>query len=239
MITVKHSGNVGDIIYSLPVVMHLSKLENKKIKFYLNPIDNRMSLELANVLKPLLEHQDYIESVEIYNNEYIDHDLDLFRTMHTPSSNLGELHAKVFDYDFSILNEQSIFINDSYNANLPVYDIIINRTERYNNLLFPWQDILNTNFENHSKCFVGTRSEYELFIQSYGFSDIDYIPTTDFLQVAWLIKNSKIFIGNCSSPYAIAETMKHTSIQESCQWCLTCLYKRPNAYYFINEIIQL
>jgi hypothetical protein len=239
MITVKHSGNVGDIIYSLPVVMHLSKIENNKIKFYLNPIDNRMSLELAGVLKPLLEHQPYIDSVDIYDNQYIDYDLDLFRTIHPPLSNLGELHAKVFDYDFSILKEQSIFINDSCETNLPVYDIIINRTERYNNPLFPWQTILNTHYANHSKCFIGTRSEYESFLETYSFSDIDYVPTTDFLQVAWLIKNSKIFIGNCSSPYAIAETLKHTSIQESCTWCLSCLYQRSNAYYFTDQLIQI
>ena len=238
MITVKHSGNIGDIIYGLPVVMHLSKLQNKKIKFYLNPIDNRMTFELANVLKPLLEHQDYIESVEIYNNEHVDYDLDLFRTMRTPSGNLGELHAKIFDYDFSILNEQSIFIDDSYSANLPIYDIVINRTERYNNPAFPWTSILDE-YSTYTKCFVGTKSEYTKFIETFNLNNIDYIETENFLQVAWLIKNSKIFIGNCSSPYAIAETMKHHSIQESCTWCLSCLYKRPNAYYFTDRLIQI
>lgn len=238
MITVKHSGNIGDIIYGLPTVMHLSKMQNDKIKFYLNPIDNRMTLELANVLKPLLEHQTYIDSVEIYGGQHIDYDLDLFRTIHVPSGNLGELHAKLFDYDFSILKEQSIFVDDSYNANLPIYDIIINRTDRYNNPAFPWMAILNE-YSGYTKCFIGTTSEYEKFIQTYNLTNIDYIETENFLQVAWLIKNSKIFIGNCSSPYAVAETMKHHSIQESCTWCLSCLYERPNAYYYTDQLIQL
>jgi hypothetical protein len=238
MITVKHSGNIGDIIYGLPAIMHLSMIQNKKIKFYLNPIDNRMSLELANVLKPLLEHQDYIESVEIYNNEYIDHDLDLFRHVHCDGGNLGEMHAKLFNYEFSILNEQSIFIKDTYDASLPKYDIIINRTARYNNTSFPWTDILEE-YSDHTQCFVGTKSEYHTFIETFNLKNVDFIETKNFLQVAWLIKHCRIFIGNCSSPYAIAETMKHQSIQESCTWCLSCLYKRPNAYYFTDQLIQL
>jgi hypothetical protein len=241
MITVKHSGNIGDIIYALPTVMHLSKLRNEKIIFYLNPIDNRMSLMLANVVKPLLEHQPYINSVEIYNNQPVDYDLDLFRSIHVQSGNLGELHAKLFNYDFSILKEQSIFVDDSYDPKLPIYDIVLNRTERYNNPLFPWNNILETEYKEHTKCFIGIRSEYDRFMKTFNFDDnfIDYIQTDNYLQVAWLIKQSKIFIGNCSSPYAIAETMKHLSIQESCTWCLSCLYERQNAYYFTNQLIQL
>jgi hypothetical protein len=239
MITVKHSGNVGDIIYSLPTIMHLSMIQNKKIKFYLNPIDNRMTLELAGVLKPLLEHQPYIDSVDIYDNQYIDYDLDLFRHIHYANGgNLGDMHAKLFNYDFSILNKQSIFLKDSYNANLPTYDIIINRTDRYNNQLFPWSSILDE-YSTYTKCFVGTKLEYTKFIETFDFKNIDYIETENFLQVAWLINNSRIFIGNCSSPYAIAETMKHHTIQESCTWCLSCLYDRPNAYYFTDRLIQL
>jgi hypothetical protein len=239
MITVKHSGNIGDIIYGLPTIMHLSKIQNKKIKFYLNPIDERMTLKLANVVKPLLEHQEYIETVEIYNNQLVDYDLDLFREFHRTEVNLGKSHAQLFNYDVSIVNIQSVFVSNLYNANLPTYDIIINRTERYNNPSFPWTDILNIEYSEHSKCFVGTNSEYIKFIETFNLKNIDYIETENYLQVAWLIKNSKIFIGNCSSPYAIAETMKHPSIQESCTWCLSCLYERPNAYYFTDRLIQI
>lgn len=239
MITVKHSGNIGDIIYALPTVLHLSKTKNQLIKFYLNPIDNRMSLELANVLKPLLEHQAYIDSVEIYSGQPVDYNLDLFREIHNNSGNLGEVHAQLFNFETSILKEQSVFIQPDYDPGLPIYDIIINRTVRYTNPAFPWKTVLENEYKTYSKCFVGMKSEYDLFIKTFDIQNIDYVPTTDFLQVAWLIKNSSLFIGNCSSPYAIAETMKHTSIQESCQWCLTCLYERPNAYYFTNNFFQL
>lgn len=239
LITVKHSGNVGDVIYALPTIMHLSNLCGKKIKFYLNPVDTRMSITLANVLTPLIEHQSYIDSVEIYNGQDIDHDLDLFRHVHVESSNLGHMHAKLFDFDFSILSKQSVFIDDSYTTDFDKYDIVINRTERYNNPAFPWHYLLTNEYADHSKCFVGTESEYNLFTEQFKLNDIAYVKTSDFLQVAWLIKNSKLFIGNCSSPYAIAETMKHTSIQESCTWCLTCLYERPNAYYFIDNFTKL
>ena len=239
MLTVKHSGNIGDILYAMPTLLHLSKTMNQSIKFYLNPTNGLMSIELANVLKPLLEHQTYVDSVEFYSEQHVDYDLDLFRNLHTPGSNLGLAHAQLFNFETSILEEQSIFVQPDYDAKLPIYDIIVNRTERYTNPSFPWQYVLNEEYNNHTKCFVGLKSEYDLFVKTFGIQNIEYVSTTDYLQVAWLINKSKIFIGNCSSPYAIAETMKHSSIQESCIWCLSCLYQRPNAYYFTDKFFQI
>lgn len=238
MITVKHSGNVGDIIYSMPSLQYLSNTTNQLIKFYLNVNAEFMSIELATALKPLLEHQSYIDSVEMYSGEYIDYDLDMFREFHKSGDNLGESHAKIFNFDASILNTQSIYIDHSYEITLPVYDIIINRTMRYNNPEFPWETVLNEQYADHTKCFVGNKTEYDTFVNSFNV-DVNYVPTANFLQVGFLINKSKIFIGNCSSPYAIAETMKHMSIQESCTWCLSCLYKRPNAYYFTDNFFQI
>jgi len=238
MSTVKHSGNIGDIIYSLPTVLKLSKQNNESINFLLNPVDNRMSIELANIVTPLLEHQPYIDRVDIYKNQHVDYDLDLFRTMHIPTNNLGEMHAQVYNFDFEILHEQSLFITPDLNFDLPTYDIIINRTERYNNPNFPWQHLLNTEYKDQTKCFVGLKHEYDLFQSTYQIKNLDYIATDNLLQVAYLINKSELFIGNCSSPYAIAETMKHKTIQESCTWCLSCLYPRDNAYYFTNQFFK-
>jgi hypothetical protein len=237
LITVKHSGNVGDLIYSLPVLKHLSNLKNDTVFIYLNPVDGRMSHTLAKVVAPLLEHQDYISGTAIYEGQPLDHDLDDFRNF--PHENLGEMHCKIFGFDFSILNEKSIQIKPELNYNLSTYDIIINRTERYTNDKFPWISILNEQHANQSKAFVGLPHEFELFQKQFNITNLHYVPTHDYLQVAWLINNSKLFIGNCSSPYAIAEGLKHPTIQESAPWCLTCLYKRPTACYFIHDFIQI
>jgi hypothetical protein len=239
MITVKHSGNIGDIIYSLPTVKYLSETQNSPINFILNVNDEFMNIHLTNALIPLLKHQSYIHNVELYDNQIIDYDLDKFREIHNGGDNLGKSHSDLFNFDTSILNTQSLFVGDDITYNFKNYDIIINRTNRYQNNTFPWNYILDTEYKNSTKCFVGLRHEYENFIQTFNLNNIEYVETTDLLQVAYLIKNSKIFIGNCSSPYAIAETMKHQSIQESCTWCLSCLYPRNNAYYFTTHMFQI
>ena len=239
MITVKHSGNIGDIIYSLPTVKHLSEIRDSPINFILNVNDEFMNMSLTNVLLPLLNHQTYIHHVELYNNQVIDYDLDKFREIHRGGDNLGKSHADLFNFDATILNNQSLFVSDDITYDFKNYDIIINRTSRYQNNIFPWDYLLNTEYRNLTKCFVGLPHEYENFIQTFNLNNIDYIITTDLLQVAYLIKNSKIFIGNCSAPYAIAETMKHQSIQESCTWCLSCLYPRNNAHYFTTHMFQI
>jgi hypothetical protein len=237
MITVRHSGNVGDILYGLPVVKQLSIDKNDKVHFYLNPVDLRMLDTLANSLIPLLLHQDYICGASLYKGEEIDFDLDNFRRFQI--NNLGQMHCNAFNYDYSILDKPSIVIKPELNYDIKKYDIIVNRTERYNNDNFPWNVLLNEKHKDDTKGFVGFPHEYELFKNRFMINDIEHIHTDDFLQVAWLIANSKIFIGNCSSPYAIAEGLKHNTIQESVDWCLSCLYTRPNALYFTNKFFRL
>jgi hypothetical protein len=237
VITVKHSGNVGDIIYSLPVVKQLGIDRNDKVHFYLNPIDDRMSQSLANSIIPLLTHQDYICGATIYDKEHVDYDLDKFRNYQ--HSNLGQMHCNIFGYDYSILDSPSIVVKPELVYDLKTYNIIVNRTQRYNNDSFPWENVLNEKYGNETKGFVGFPREYEIFKDKFNISNIEYIHTDDFLQIAWLISKSDIFIGNCSSPYAIAEGLKHNTIQESVDWCLSCLYTRPNAYYFTNYFFML
>src|SRR5829696_617102 len=86
----KHSGNSGDIIYSLPTVFELSK--KGKAKIYLNegevgvyqdyhPLGGVMLNEkVIQMMKPLLSYQPQIELCEKYKGEEIDYNLDHFRS---------------------------------------------------------------------------------------------------------------------------------------------------------------
>lgn len=236
--TVKHSGNIGDIIYSLPTVKHIYDITNQKIDFYLNPVDDRMSLKSSNLLKPLLEHQYYINSVDIYQGQFINYDLDVFRN-YLYFSNIGTMHLAAFNFDLNLKNKPSIFLDNILEFNIPLYDIIINRTQRYNNDNFPWEYILNEQYKNYSKGFVGLPYEYDFFKVKYNIENLVYISIKDYLELAWLIKKSKIFIGNCSSPYALAEGIKHNTIQETCIEHPSCLYSRPNAQYFLQHFFNI
>ena len=91
-ITFLHSGHLGDLVYALPVIKELSKNHechfyiqaNKKIpvEYFKHPagsvyIDDRM----LNLFLPLMKEQKFIHNVEKYNNQDIDINFDIFRTI--------------------------------------------------------------------------------------------------------------------------------------------------------------
>ena len=61
--------------------------------------------------------------------------------------------------------------------------------------------------------------------------EVIYTPTKNFLEVAQLIAGSKLFIGNQSAPYAVAEGLKHNSILEVTLPSPDCIYERDNGRY--------
>lgn len=96
VINFTHSGHLGDLMYALPVIKELSKTRkcNLYIKinqvysghYFKHPSGNIMISERSfNMLLPLLHKQVYLNNVEIYSNQPIDVDLDLFRKL--PISN--------------------------------------------------------------------------------------------------------------------------------------------------------
>lgn len=232
MITVKHSGNVGDLIYGLPSVKHIYDISGEPVTYYLN---TRWIGSLLQAIIPLLEHQYYIKGTKIHSEEKVDYDLDLFRT--TADRNLGEKHLIPFGFPLELINEHSLFLDDNLSFDFPKYDVVINRTSRYLNEKFPWKELLEKYYKNSSKCFIGHECEYNTFINNFNLKNkIDFLRTKNFLEVAWVIKQSSVFIGNCSSPYAIAEVMKHKTIQETCKPLFhCCLYANPKAKYFIDK----
>ena len=76
-ITFLHSGHLGDIINSLPSIKEIAK--NKKCKFFIKIQEGYLLVSSIKKLLPLLEKQEYIKKIKIYENEIIDVDLNLFR----------------------------------------------------------------------------------------------------------------------------------------------------------------
>lgn len=113
--------------------------------------------------------------------------------------------------------------------------IVINRTDRYQNKFFPWNEIVS--FYGRKLMFVGTKDEHRSFCNSFGL--VEYQETKDMLEVAELINGSLLFIGNQSCANAIAEGLKHDSIQETSLDVPDCIFKRPNAQHVIDGSVVL
>jgi len=206
----QHSGNVGDIFYGL------SKCATyDKVNLYL-VISELMPIKLATSAIKLIETQPYIDKVEIYTEQHIDVSLDSFRhfCMDLSQMPLAYAHLNLLNRFWNLANPW-VHCNEKDEQ----YPIIINQTERYYGYV-DYLGIINT-FGEDNIGFIGTETEYNKFCDDY--KKVNYVETKDFLEVAKVIKGSKIFIGNQSSPYAIAEGMKHPRLQSSCEEAPNCI----------------
>ncbi|HMI79371.1 MAG TPA: hypothetical protein VK484_11290 [Ferruginibacter sp.] len=213
----KHSGNAGDIMYALPAMIALAK--GKPIHFYLqinqpgiygknpHPLGGLMlTQKMVDMLKPLLMNQNGIEKVEVYNGEPIDYDLDIFRDfpIWLSRGNISRWYFLVFPVTYPLHLPWLKVTPDS-----SVKDhIIIARSQRYRapgidySFLSRYKKIL----------FVGVQVEYEEMKQM--IPGIEYRQVDNFLQLAQLIMGCKLFIGNQSFPFSIAEGLKARRLME-------------------------
>jgi hypothetical protein len=222
-ITFLHSGNCGDIIYALPTILTLKK--NGKASIFLNTNPKKVhelyhtsdyvsfNEGMATMLKPLLLFQPEIGTCEIYKDQNIDYDLDVFRsyTFLQDRGSISRWYFYVFGISAPLYNPWLVAPKD-----LSVNDcIIIARSKRYRNPLIDYSF-----FRKYPNIiFIGIEEEYDdikLMIPS-----IKWRKVVDFLEMASLINSCKFFVGNQSFPFSLAEALKVNRILE-------VYYKIPN-----------
>ena len=225
-------GDMGDVLYLCPCMKLVAEQSGEPITLYAK---NGLRLhdfftDRIPLLAPLLESQDYIETVLPYNSEHIDYDACLFRDDGLP---FGEtLAARQADWlklspDFSV---RWLDVTPDRQAT-----IVINRSARYRNPFFPWEELVAT--FGKDMLFIGLPSEYWDFCLSFG--EVEYLHTKNLLEAARTIAGSELFIGNQSSCNAIAEGLKHNLIQETDTSSPDCIYPRVNAIHCHNGALDL
>jgi len=214
-----HSGHLGDIINSLPLIKEISK--NKKCKLFIETY-KLLPLNLQNnenefgkyylnefsvkKLLPLLSNQPFIKSVDIYNNEKIDVDLNLFREM---PINFNIDSVRWYFHLTGIHGDLEKPYLTNINMHTKKDKIVIIRSNRRRNYL------INYNFLNKHKdiLFLGLKNEY-LDLKKE-IPNMEFFDCENFLEMAEIINSCKLFIGNLSFGYTIAEALKKPRLLES------------------------
>jgi hypothetical protein len=218
-----HSGDLGDVIYALPAIRALGKGD-----LYLNsrPWTAKMTPERANVLRPLLEAQDYIGKVihgDAPKSEYV--------------VNFSTFRNGGLIYGVSLMELQSDWVNANAEPepwlSVPPSAksrgrIVCHRSPRYHNPYFRWDEI-GEKFGTQL-LFVGMPHEVEE-LRRVSKVHAEYAITNDYLELARLIAGADLFIGNQSSPMGLAIGLGVPFIQETCLWTPDCLYPRKNGFY--------
>ena len=216
-----HSGDLGDVIYALPSMREMGGGE-----VYLNsrPWTAAMTSERAGVLRPLLEAQPYVGRVTHGDAPPGSVDFSTFRRgglLYGVS--LGELQSRW-------VAAKATFSPWLSAAKSPesAGRIVCHRSPRYHNPYFRWDEI-GKKFGGRL-LLVGMPQEVEALRGQLGFG-AEHAPTKDYLALASLIAGADLFIGNQSSPMALAIGLGVPFVQETCLWTPDCLYIRTGCHY--------
>lgn len=218
-VSFKHSGKIGDVIYSLPIIKALSerfgsgnanlfieigdRYDSIAVPFLKEPMMNERSFK---ALEPLLSNQDYIKETAIYSGQIIDFDLCQFRKkiLYLDRGDITKWYQYLLpvSYDTSkpwIKSDKDPVAQDA---------IVVSRTARCN------APGINYGFlKNYPLVyFVGTAEEFTAIKES--IQKIEWLKTENFHDLAKIIAGAKLFIGNQSSPFAVAEALKVPRLME-------------------------
>jgi hypothetical protein len=208
-----HERDLGDICYSLASIQALGGGT-----FYLKPTQGN----IFKLLSRLVSSQEYIKGLLPYSGQPIDYDFSTFRKGGIPFGiRLAELHARWVkaNVDFA---KPWLKVTPSEKTK---GKIVVSRTPRYRNRFFPWKSLVEQYYKD--MMFVGIEAEWRAFCIQTG-KYVEYLRTDDLQGVAEAIAGSELFIGNQSSPNAIAEGLRHNMIQETFLATPDCLFPRPN-----------
>ena len=240
-----HYGHLGDIINCLPIIKEISKnkscslfiQENKPIPGHVVTKDHPFGSVYLNKnaiakLIPLLKKQSYLKKVEIYSNQEIDVDLNFFREVPI-NFNIDSIRW-YFHLTGCFPDLSKNYLDVEPHTNFKNY-IIIMRSLRRQNKFIDYSFL--SNYERI--VFLGLKDEFDdLKIK---IKNLEHYDSKDFLELAMIIKNSKLFIGNLSFGYALAEALKVPRLLESGPNFPLVYPNGANAYdfYFQNHFENL
>jgi hypothetical protein len=117
-------------------------------------------------------------------------------------------------------------------ANICNDKVLINRTERYQN---PYIDYSFLKMHEDVTVFAGTRQEYDIFCKKWNLTYAAYLSVDNFLDLSIAIKKCKLFIGNQSFCWHLADAMKVPRILEVCAQYPNTFPTGSNGYSFITQ----
>ena len=215
MFTLRHSGRMGDVLYSLYYATHLTQgkpfnlLLRANVRDYCDPSGRPylMTREDAEFMSPLLEYQPYINRVTIAENEReVPQDafiLDKFRM-----NMYGIIGREIRTWYYGV--RENIPPGEFTRKVLSAPDFYDRRakfaicfTQRYREA-FDVEPVLREYKDD--LVFVGLPEEHRDFCREC--FDVDYKPVAHALDLLSFLQSCRGFIGNVSGTYAIAECAK-------------------------------
>jgi len=262
-----HSSPAGDMLAGLAGIRRMCLDSGKKAIIYqqldmigvgysgaIHPYQNEigdpvcMSKGMFDNLKPLLLAQSYIEDFVEYNGQEVDINLNKARLETFTNQPLGSINRWLFHLCPQMacdLSEKWLEVNGGYSEKSIVNEktILINHTFRYRNHFVNY--FFLKEYENDI-VFMGLKDEYDFFCKKWQLD----IPKFEgnFLDVAKGMSICKMFAGNQSALFQIAEGLKVPRVLELCVGIPNVIPTGEHAYdyygqqaceYYFKKLTQL
>jgi len=248
---VGHWYNSGDLITILPGLQHIFETKGIKTDLYqkldlpagyfpgsIHPVVNSdgeqvcMNKGTFEAMRPLIEAQDYISSFNEWKSEKVDWDMLRIRDSYfipMPASDIYHWPFFIFPEMACNLSEWSLYVpKESWEV---MDKIIVNRTQRYRN---PYINYRFLKKHEDKLLFAGTETEWRLFQEENELS-FPLLKVDNFLDLASAIQHCKLFIGNQSLCFHLANGVGATRILEVCREFPNTLPFGPDGYAFIYQ----
>lgn len=229
-----HTGDLGDIIASFPVLRELGKgkyvISDAKFPLGHGPRETLRGKRFE-ALQPMFQATDYITDIEWQDNpQGITHDVASFRSLRwNVCESLTHWQGRYFNLDLPEAPAPWLKVeSEKHNK------IVVGRTKRYHTTFFPWRLIVDKYGDDI--IFLGLPDEY-LDFAGQAKRNIEYHHTKDLLEATKIIAGSRLFIGNQSVLFWIAAGLGHKLIQETHAEIYTrnSIIPRSNTYYSDNN----
>lgn len=236
--TFKHSGDLGDIIYSLPAVKALgggvlfldTAGGQSEPHVHRQTVRGRTRFNAASyqTIRPLLMEQPYLEDVRVWQGESVQYNLDSFRaSFNNTHQNLAYQHLSAFGLSEELANQPWLSLRSApIKLSKP---IIINRSPRHHSKYHWW--MINIDRLALEAIFLGHPKEHEIFEYTFDCK-VDYHATQDALEIARILKGSQLLVANQSFIMSLAIGLGTAFMQERFDYAPNCVFPRPNAQYF-------
>jgi hypothetical protein len=254
IVTYKQNANSGDLVASMPGMQHVYRQLGKKAviqqrlnvpaSYYqgaIHPIRDSNDRQVTmnekqwNMLKPLLEAQEYVERCEVWEGQPTDIDFDIIRSGTYTTLGFGSINRWPFYVHPLLACDLSVpWIDVPESPAMKILmegNILCNFTCRYREPLITYYFLKE--YEDRL-IFAGTKEEHETFCEENKLS-MPYLNVSNFLELAQAIKSCKFLLSNQSMQWNIAEGMKHMRVLEVCRSASNCIPNGPNGYDYLHQ----
>jgi hypothetical protein len=229
IISASHGGHSGDIMYGLALARHVARADSCLIDLYIssdrpcqlppgmqhpNGLEVLMTPAAFGFLVPLLELQPYINRVLFAPDAQIPADalrLDPYR--YVQGMNLGA--GNLANYPGTVYGI-ALDVSEAWLSTRPVkpsWPVTVAMSKRYRNASIDYSFLARVDGVH----FVGLPEEYEDFKERNRLPGLIYEKCASAVELAEAIRSARVFIGNQSMPFAVAEGLKVNRALEVCE----------------------